>query len=266
MLFIDKVSCFYQGTQVLWDITLSVSAKGITGIIGPNGSGKTTLLRAVSRLLKPKNGAIYLDGRDIWGMNLKETARKIAVVSQGAPADSFTVEEFILMGRIPYFEKYQFFETKHDYALTQECMELTGLIPFRDRLLCRLSGGERQLAMIARALAQEPELLLLDEPTTYLDIRHQVEILDLIKRLNRKTGLTVLMVLHDLNLASEYCDNIALLSAGKLYKHGKPEEVLTYKIVEEVYKTIVIVQNNPISQKPYMILVSGAQVKGEKNE
>ena len=256
MLRINGLGCGYYDRQVLWDINLEVPPKEIMGIIGPNGSGKTTLLRAVSRLLKPKQGSIHLDGKDIWQMKYRELAKRVAVVSQGLPEETLTVEEFVLLGRIPHFEGLQFLETNHDFEVAEGCMALTDVLRLKDRPIGQISGGERQLALIARALTQEPALLLLDEPTTYLDIAHQVGMLDLIKRLNRKLGLTVLMVLHDLNLASEYCDKVALLSNGKIYKQGRPEEVLNYKVIEDVYKTVVVLQKNPVSKKPYILLVS----------
>lgn len=264
MLCIKNLGCGYDGNQILWDINLEVSAREIVGIIGPNGSGKTTLLRAVSRLLKPKTGAIHLDGKDIWQMKYKELAKKIAVVSQGVLEDSLTVEEFVLLGRIPYFAGLQFLETSHDYEVAKECMVLTDVLRFKDRSMGQISGGERQLALIARGLTQEPALLLLDEPTTYLDIAHQVGVLDLIRRFNRTMGFTVLMVLHDLNLASEYCDKLVLLSNGKVYKQGMSEEVLNYKTIEEVYKTVVVVEKNPISKKPCVFLVPEDRVEGSK--
>lgn len=266
MLYIKGLGCGYGEYQILWDINLEVSAKEMVGIIGPNGSGKTTLLRAVSRLLKPKTGAIHLDGKDIWQMKYKELAKKIAVVSQGSPEDALTVEEFILLGRIPYFTGLQFLETSRDYEVAEKCMALTDVLRLKDRPIGQISGGERQLALIARALAQEPALLLLDEPTTYLDIAHQVGMLDLLRRFNRQMGLTVLMVLHDLNLASEYCDKLLLLFNGKVYKQGSPEEVLNYKTIEEVYKTVVVVEKNPVSQKPYVLLVSEEEKEKRKKK
>lgn len=266
MLCIRGLGCGYYDRQILRDINLEVSAKEMVGIIGPNGSGKTTLLRAVSRMLKPKVGSIHLDDKDIWQMKYRELAKKIAVVSQGLPEETLTVEEFVLLGRIPYFGSLQFLETNHDFKVAKECMILTDVLRLKDRPIGRISGGERQLALIARALTQEPALLLLDEPTTYLDIAHQVGMLDLIRRFNRKIGLTVLMVLHDLNLASEYCDKLVLLCNGKVYKQGTPEEVLNYKTIEEVYKTVVVVEKNPISQKPYILLVSEEEKEKRKEK
>jgi len=240
------------------DINLRVASGEIIGIIGPNGSGKTTLLRAVTRVLKPMCGDILLEGENIRRMKIRDLARKVAVVSQSAESGFMTVEEFVLLGRTPYYEGFRFLETKNDLEIARNAMALTDSLKLKDHLMSRISGGERQLALIARALAQEPKLLLLDEPTTYLDIAHQVSILDLIRRLNKNFGLTVIMVLHDLNLAGEYCHRLALFNNGEIYKFGSPEEVLDYAVIEEVYKTVVVVEKNPISQKPYVLVISEA--------
>jgi len=162
----------------------------------------------------------------------------------------------VLLGRIPHFKKFQFLETNKDLEIVEEVMKLTGVLEIKDRFLKETSGGERQLVLITKALAQQPKLLLLDEPTAHLDITHKIKILDLIRRLNKKYGLTVLIVLHDLNLASQYCDRLILLKEGKIYKIGTPSEVLTYQIIEEVYQTVVVVKENPINLRPYVFLVS----------
>lgn len=262
MLSLRKVYCGYEsGKMVLEDINLEVQRGEMTGIIGPNGSGKTTLLRAVSRVLKLEKGSIYLNGRDIWKMKPREVARKIAVVSQRVPEEPLTVEEFVLMGRIPHFRGFQFFETKHDIEVAERYMELTGVINLRKKILNEISGGERQLTLIARALTQEPELLLLDEPTTYLDIAHQVKVLNMLRRFSHTLKLTILIVLHDLNMASEYCDKLVLLWNGRLYKQGTPEEVLNYETIEEVYGTVVVVHKNPISKKPFVFPVPEHEIK-----
>lgn len=258
MLNISQLTCGYSSGFAIRDINLHVATGEIIGIIGPNGSGKTTLLRAITRALKPASGVILLEGKSIWQIKIKELARKIAVVSQSTETGFMTVEEFVLLGRIPYYGRFRFLETKNDLKIARDAMELTDSLKLKDQLMSQISGGERQLALIARALAQEPKLLLLDEPTTYLDITHQVGILDLVRRLNRNFGLTVIMVLHDLNLASEYCQRLALFNMGKMHKFGIPEEVIDYRIIEDVYKTIVVVEKNPISHKPYVLAISEA--------
>lgn len=265
VLEIRNLTCGYDSGFVLQDINFEVKHGELFGIIGPNGSGKTTLLRAITRLLRPKKGEIIFEGKDIWQVPLRELSKKVAVVTQNPPANFMSIEEFVLLGRIPHYRKFQFLETRKDFEISRRCMALTNTIGLRDKSINQISGGERQLVSIARALSQQPELLLLDEPTAHLDITHQIRILDLIRRLNKEFGLTVIVVLHDLNLASEYCDRLILLNNGFIHKVGSPKEVLTYQIIEEVYKTVVVVRENPISSKPYVFLVSEEerQKKGE---
>jgi len=261
MLEIKDLVCGYD-SFLLKNISFKVNSSELVGIIGPNGSGKTTLIRAITKLVKPKEGKIIYQGKDITKLNFKELAREIAVVSQDAHfPEKIKVKDFVLLGRIPHFKRLQFLETNKDLEIADEAMRLTGILKIKDRFLKETSGGERQLVLIARALAQEPKLLLLDEPTTHLDITHKIKILDLIKRLNKKYGLTVLIVLHDLNLASQYCDRLILLKEGEIYKIGTPSEVLTYQIIEEVYKTVVIVKENPLNSRPYIFLVSQEEIR-----
>ncbi|MDI6758956.1 MAG: ABC transporter ATP-binding protein [Candidatus Omnitrophota bacterium] len=256
MLEIEALTCAYDSGFILQDINFKVENKEFICIIGPNGSGKTTLLRAMSGLLKPVKGRVLFESRDIGKIGFKELARNIAVVSQGLEIAFMRVEEFVLMGRIPHFKKLQLLETKTDLEIAQRSMDLTDTLRFRNRLMSQISAGERQLVFIARALTQEPKLLLLDEPTTHLDITHQVGVLNLIKRLNRELAITVIMVLHDLNLASEYCRRLILLKDGKIFREGAREDVINYKTIEEVYKIAAVVQKNPVSGKPYVLLVA----------
>ena len=225
--------------------------KGVfTGIIGPNGSGKTTLLKLISRVLKPSGGSICLDGREIASFSQKELARRMAVVTQDGDAGYlFTVEEIVLMGRAPFLGRFQS-ETMEDRAIVRQVLEMTGCTHLRERRLSELSGGERQRVMIARALAQEPKVLLLDEPTNHLDIGYQQEILDLVKRLSVTHGVTVVAVLHDLNLAAYYCQMLLLLNEGKIFSSGAPAEVLTAQNISNVYRTHVLVTPHPVLGTP----------------
>jgi iron complex transport system ATP-binding protein len=223
MIRLEKIQCGYGHRIVLDGIDLEIKKGEFVGIIGPNGSGKTTVLRAITRLIKSVRGKIFLDDRDIYSLNHQEIAQQIAVVSQNLPVITMTVKEFVLLGRVPYYKNLQFFENKQDLVAADKAMRMTDTERLRDHFMSEMSGGEVQLAFIARAIAQEPSLLLLDEPTAHLDITHQVGILDLIKRLNRQYNLTVIIVLHDLNLASEYCDRLVLMDSGKIQKAGTPE-------------------------------------------
>ncbi len=259
MLKIINLTCGYGTKIVLYDVSFNINKGEFLGLIGPNGSGKTTLLRALSRTIAPMRGEILMEGKNIRTAPSKELARDIAVVSQNPPLNHMSVEEFILLGRIPHYQGFQFFETKKDLEIAGRSMDLTGIFKLRSQSLSQISGGERQLVLIARALAQEPKVLLLDEPTAHLDIAHQVGILDLIKRLNKEFALTVIIVLHDLNLASEYCQKLLLINKGQIHKMGRSDEVLDYQTIEEVYKTIVVVGKNPLSSKPYILLVSGEE-------
>ncbi|HPE78339.1 MAG TPA: ABC transporter ATP-binding protein, partial [Draconibacterium sp.] len=237
---IEDFSCGYPGRFVLNNISFEIEKGQFVGIIGPNGSGKTTLFKGISGELPTLTGNSKLNGRQIQKMNLREKAQNIAVVTQNIEVGNMTVEEYVLMGRMPYRKQFQFFETAEDFAIAEKYIQLTGISELRDKNMNSLSGGEQQLAGIARALTQEPELLLLDEPTSHLDITHQVQILNLIRRLSENLGLTVLMIIHDLNLAGEYCDSLVMMQKGAIRKKGSPHEVLNYQDIEAVYDTVVI--------------------------
>ncbi|MEN8118591.1 MAG: ABC transporter ATP-binding protein [Bacteroidota bacterium] len=260
---IENFSCGYPGKFVLEGVSFEIDKGDFVGIIGPNGSGKTTLFRGISGELTALSGRTELNGKYIQKMSLKERAQNLAVVTQNIEVGSMTVEEYVLMGRIPYHKQFQFFETSNDVAIAEKYMILTGVERLKGKYMNALSGGEQQLAGIARALTQEPELLLLDEPTSHLDITHQVQILNLIRRLSKELGLTVLMIIHDLNLAGEYCDSLIMMQKGRMRKNGLPNEVLNYKDIEAVYNTVVVTRTNPISGKPVVFLVS-EEVIGKK--
>lgn len=259
MLEVKKVSVGYNSTEVLRDIDFKVSSKDFLGIIGPNGSGKTTLLRVISKVLRPWSGEVIFQGKNISQIANPEIARQMAVVGQGRqdPIFPLSVKEFVLLGRTPYLRRFQLMESERDLKIVQEVMGLTDTLGLEERCIEDLSGGERQRVVIAQALAQEPQFLLLDEPTAHLDIGHQIEVLDLIKRLNEGENLTVLMVSHDLNLAADYCNRLILLKQGRIFQEGSPREILTYQNIEEVYETLVVVKENPISSNPHVFLVPG---------
>lgn len=255
LIAVKDISCGYYSEPVLKNISFEIEEGEFLGIIGPNGSGKSTLLKTISQCLKPSRGSVYYNRRDIYTIPQRELARDFAFVPQDTIFNfSFTVWEIVLMGRIPYLGRMQK-ETERDFEIAEESMRITDTIQLADRQVSELSAGERQMVIIAKALAQEPKVLFLDEPTSHLDIGHQVQILNLIKELNRKHSITIIIVLHDLNLASEYCDRILLLNRGSAYKTGSPLEVLTFQNIEEVYKTLVIVNKNPISGNPHILLV-----------
>jgi len=258
---IENFSCGYPGRFVLNDIGFKINRGDFVGIIGPNGSGKTTLFKGITGELPTLKGSSVLNKSSVQKMNLKERAQNLAIVTQNIEAGNMTVEEYVLMGRIPYRKQFQFFETSADFAIAEKYIQLTGISDLRDKNMNSLSGGEQQLAGIARALAQEPQLLLLDEPTSHLDITHQVQILNLIRRLSEELRLTVLMIIHDLNLAGEYCDSLIMMQKGTIRKMGTPHEVLNYEDIEAVYDTVVITRTNPVSGKPVVFLVSEKTLK-----
>jgi iron complex transport system ATP-binding protein len=260
ILNIQNLSCGYPKFQ-LSDINIDILKGSFAGIIGPNGSGKTTLFRAITGTLGLKSGKILLSDKNLRSFSLRERAQNIAIVSQFIDAVDLSVEDYVLMGRVPYHSRFNLFETEEDFEIARKYMEMTDTWRFKDQLMSELSGGEQQLAGIARALTQQPQLLLLDEPTSHLDITHQVHILNVLQQLNQDMGLSVLMVIHDLNLASEYCDQLILVNKGKIHTQGTPEEVLTFQNIEDVYQTVVVTQNNPLSGKPAVFLASRKVLK-----
>lgn len=259
LLEINNLSGGYYQEEIVKNISFTLNAGDFLGIIGPNGSGKTTLLRLLSRALTPQQGSVRLEGKDIRQMSLKEFCCRAAFVPQDTVINfPFSAREIVLMGRIPHLRRLQP-EGKRDIEIAEKSMSVTDTDYLKEKNINELSSGERQRVIIAKALAQDPVLLFLDEPTSHLDIGHQVQILDLLKRLNRDKGLSIIMVLHDLNLASDYCNRVILLNQGRIFKEGAPSDVLTYQNIEAVYKTVVVVNKNPVNSKPYVILVSGVK-------
>lgn len=250
MLQAENIEFSYNGVRVLNGVSFSVASGDFVGLIGPNGTGKTTLLNLIDGILQPRGGMIRIHGAPVHEMKRDALARIVAVVPQESPMIfPFRVQEVVLMGRAPHLGKWRF-EGERDMDIVHRAMQMTDTLALAGRSMNRLSGGERQRVLIARALAQEPELMLLDEPTASLDIRHQVEFFNLIKALNKRQGLTVIAVTHDINLASLYCDRIILLKDGRIRVAGRPDEVITEENIQAVYQTPVMVDRHPITDLP----------------
>jgi iron complex transport system ATP-binding protein len=239
--------------NVIEDLNLCIEKGKILSIIGPNGSGKSTLLKALSRNMKPDSGVVYLNGEDINKINSHSVARQMAVLPQTpqAPGD-ITVKELVEYGRFPHQNWWQG-RTVEDGMLVDWALEQTGMTELADRAVSTLSGGERQRAWIAMALAQKPGILLLDEPTTYLDICHQLEVMELVGDLNQKHGITVVMVLHDINHAAKYSDYIVILKKGNIFALGQPQTVVTAHTLREVFSVEADIWLDAEHGKPVLV-------------
>ncbi|HEX2230308.1 MAG TPA: ABC transporter ATP-binding protein [Candidatus Binatia bacterium] len=239
----------YGEREVLRGIGLCVRRGEMLGVLGPNGSGKTTLLRVLSAVLASE-GEIEINGKSSKSYGRRELSRLFAVVPQESRVNfPYTVAEIVLMGRASYHSAFAL-EGKKDLQVARASMKLTDSLTLAQRYVHELSGGEKQRVMIARALAQEPAILLLDEPSAFLDLKHQVQIFELLARLNRERGLTIIAALHDLNLAALYFPRLIILRDGKIYCDGAPDEVLTEKNIEEVYGIRVYIGKDPTGQRP----------------
>ncbi len=252
--------------RILDGISVEIKTGEFLGIIGPNGSGKTTLMRVLTRAVKPLSGMVMLDGTDIWKIPAKEFARRVSVVPQDIfVAFEFTVREVVLMGRSPHLSRFSF-EKNQDYEAAEEAMRLTGIEHLADRCIHALSGGEMQRAIIARALAQKTEIIFLDEPTSHLDLRYQFEIMDLLRRLNREHGLTIGIVMHDLNLAAQFCGRLILMDNGRKLAEGSPEDVITEERIRAAYGVEVWVRRHPVTGRPYVISSVKSALKHNGND
>lgn len=238
------------------DLSFSVEKGKITGIIGPNGSGKTTLMKMINGMLPFQSGEVLIKDKPISSYSAKELARIIAVLPQHAESSfDFTVREVVALGRYPFYKGLLKHSTPHDDEVVQNSMEFTGVEEFADKSIQLLSGGERQRVLLAKALAQEPEILLLDEPTNHLDLAYQMKLMDLLKDWVEGCQLTVVAILHDLNIASLYCDQVLLLDKGKMKAIGKPGDIMDSRMLQSVYKTNLSRQEHPKKAKPLIALV-----------
>ena len=252
-LTINGVDCYYGSTKVLESVSFKVQNGDFVGVIGPNGSGKTTLLRCICGVLKPKTGVVLIDNYDIGSLTRREIAQHIAVVPQESYVGfNFKVLDVVLMGRNPHIKTFGS-ESKKDLEVVYRAMKLTGILHLADRFITDISGGEKRRVIIARALAQEPNVLLLDEPTIHLDINHQIEIMDLLKKLCSKKELAIIAVFHDFNLASKYCDKILMLSNGRIISLGSPEEVITENNIQKVFNVKVFIERHPSTGFLYVV-------------
>lgn len=246
----NNLDISYEEALIVNAMDMNIPQGKITSIIGPNGCGKSTVLKAVGRLLKPKNGMVYLSGEDIRKLSTKEIAKQMAILPQSPTAPSgLTVSELVAYGRFPHQKGFGKL-TPEDKEIVKWALTVTKLMEYEHREVDTLSGGQRQRVWIAMALAQQTDIILLDEPTTYLDLAHQLEILTLLFELNRDQGCTIAMVLHDLNLAARFSDYMIAIRSGKIISHGMPEEVMCAEVLREVFSIDAEIVHEPKTGRP----------------
>lgn len=250
MIHTSELAIGYDDRMIVEKLDLEVPDNRITALVGANGSGKSTILKAMARLLKPHKGVVYLDGRSIHEQKTREVAKKLAILPQNPTApEGLTVSELVSYGRFPYRNGFGSL-TREDKEIVQWAMETTHLLEFADRPVDKLSGGQRQRAWIAMALAQQTPVLFLDEPTTFLDMAHQLEVLQLLERLNAEQQRTIVMVVHDLNHASQFAHHIIAIKDGRIVSSGTPQEVMTPEILQRVFNIRCDIIRNPRGGNP----------------
>lgn len=252
-LYTDQLSVAYGERTIVKNLSIHIPDKKITTIIGSNGCGKSTLLKAITRIIAQQAGTVLLDGEDIAKQHTKELARKMAILPQSPESvGGLTVGELVSYGRFPYQKGFGRL-TKRDFEVIDWALEATGTVDFKFRPVDALSGGQRQRVWIAMALAQETDIIFLDEPTTYLDMAHQLEVLELLQELNQNEGRTIVMVLHDLNQAARFADHLIALKAGEIVKAGTCEEVIQREVLREVFQIDAEIGRDPRTNKPMCI-------------
>lgn len=265
----ENLAVAYDEKLVVDDLDMQIPQGKITSIIGPNGCGKSTVLKAVGRILKPKNGVVYLNGDDIHRLSTKEIAQKMAILPQSPQAPAgLTVGELVAYGRFPHQRGFGKLKPE-DKEIIQWALEVTRLTELETTAVDNLSGGQRQRVWIAMALAQQTDLILLDEPTTYLDLAYQLEVLELLYRLNREQGCTIIMVLHDLNLAARFSDYMIAIRCGNIIKHGTPEEVMIAQVLKETFHIDAQIVKEPRTGRPTCVsydLIPEMRKKGDNFE
>lgn len=255
-----RLTLAYDGAPVVLNLDLAIPTGQITALVGPNGCGKSTLLKGLARLLKPRAGAVYLDGKSLLKLSTKAMAKQLGILPQGPTApEGFTVRDLVAQGRFPYQNWLQQW-SKEDERLVESALAITSMTDLADRALDTLSGGQRQRAWLAMALAQDTEILLLDEPTTFLDLAHQMELLDLLYELNQSQGRTIVMVLHDLNQACRYADYLVAVKEGRVFAQGDPMQVMTEAMVSKVFGLECRIIPDPVVGTP-MCVPLGRRIK-----
>lgn len=258
-LYTENLSLAYDNHAIITELHLAIPTGKITALVGPNGCGKSTLLRGLARLLSPRCGHVYLDGKAIHTMSSKTLAKQLGILPQSPNApEGLTVRELVAQGRYPHQHWFQQWSAT-DEAITAAAMTTTNILDLADRPLDTLSGGQRQRAWIAMTLAQETDILLLDEPTTYLDLAYQIEVLDLLRELN-ETGRTIVMVLHDLNQACRYAHHLVAMRDGRIWGQGAPASIMTERMVAEVFRLNARIIVDPVSGAPLCIPLGGLRV------
>lgn len=250
MISTKNLKVGYEEKIIIEDLSITVNKGEVVSIIGPNGCGKSTLLKALSRMIKPISGKVYIENKDIKQIKNKKISQKICLLSQhnNAPLD-LTVEELVYFGRMPHKKWYET-KTVEDKEIVDWAIENTGLKKYKNTPIRELSGGERQRAYIAQALCQKPDVLLLDEPTTYLDISYQLELMELVRTINEKFNITIVMVLHELNQASKYSDRLIIMKNGTIISDGSPNDTVNKEVIKDVYNIECDIDNDPITNKP----------------
>lgn len=258
------LSLGYGATPIVDGITVDIAAGAITAIVGPNACGKSTLLRGLARLLKPARGQVILDGTDIARLRTKDVARRLGLLPQSSIApEGITVADLVARGRFPHQTMLRQY-SRHDQQAVADAMAATGVTAIAGRPVDELSGGQRQRVWVAMVLAQQTPLILLDEPTTFLDIAHQIELLDLFADLNHEQGRTIVAVLHDLNHACRFADEIIAMKAGSIVAQGDPSEVITANLVEEVYGLKCQIIDDPETGTPLVIPRASGRLRARK--
>lgn len=253
MLEIKDLTFAYDTTVVLEDISINSSSGEFIGIIGPNGAGKSTLIKIIDGILKVEEGEVIIDGREISSITRRELAKTIAYLPQESKfAFDYTVKEVVMMGRFPYLKGVWTYAAT-DYSIVHEMMNLMEIDRFQARQFNALSGGEKQRVLIASALAQQPKIILLDEPTNALDLHHQIAIYQIFKKLQQDQNLTIIVVTHDINLAAQFCDRMIMIGNGRVISDGRPEKVLQFQLLQDTFGVNVYIDINPLTQSLYIL-------------